>query len=96
MDLVFFNNTVLTWLTAFGIAAAVALALYLIKRMAVHHIGRLAARTETRLDDIAVETLDATRPFVIIVMGVFAASKLLVLPGATLGRRRRPPGMGPS
>ena len=80
MDLVFFNNTTLVWLTALGVAAAVALVLYVTKKVVVHHVGRLAARTETRLDDIAVETLDATRPFVIIVMGLFAGSKLLVLP----------------
>ncbi len=80
MDLVFFNNTTLAWLTALGVAAAVMLALYVTKKVVVHHLRRLAARTETRLDDIAVETLDATRLFVIVVMGLFAGSKLLVLP----------------
>jgi small-conductance mechanosensitive channel len=80
MDLVFFNNTTLAWLTALGVAAAVALVLYITKKVVVHHVRRLAERTETRLDDIAVETLDATRLFVIIVIGLFAGSKLLVLP----------------
>lgn len=80
MDLVFFNNTTLTWLTALGIAVSVALALYLVKRVVVHHLRKFAALTETKLDDIAVETLDATRKFVIVVMGLFAGSKVLVLP----------------
>jgi small-conductance mechanosensitive channel len=72
MDLVFFNNMTLAWLTALGVAAAVALVLYITKKVVVHHVRRLAERTETRLDDIAVETLDATR--------LFAGSKLLALP----------------
>jgi small-conductance mechanosensitive channel len=80
MDLVFFNNTTLTWLTALGITVSVALALYLIKRVVVHHLRKFAALTETKLDDIAVETLDATRKFVIVVMGLFAGSKVLELP----------------
>jgi len=80
MDLVFFNNTVLAWLTALGVAAAVALALYLIKRVVVHHLRRLATLTETRLDDIAVEVLDATRVLVIVIIGLFVGSKLLALP----------------
>jgi small-conductance mechanosensitive channel len=80
MDLVFFNNTTLTWLTALGIAVGAALALYLAKRVVVHHLRKFAALTDTKFDDIAVETLDATRVFVIVVMGLFIGSKVLVLP----------------
>jgi small-conductance mechanosensitive channel len=80
MDLVFFNNTVLTWLIALGVAVAVTLVLYLSKRIVLHHLRRLAALTETKLDDIAVEALDATRMFVIVIVGLFAGSKLLELP----------------
>jgi len=79
MHLVFFNNTTLAWLTALGIAAGVALALYIIKKVVVHHLRILAQRTETRLDDIAVEALDATRVVVIVIMGLFAGSKFLEL-----------------
>lgn len=82
MDLVFFNNTTLAWLTALGIAAGVALALYVVKRLTVHHVRKLAARTETKLDDIAVETLDATRLPVMLFLGLFVGSKLLLLPPA--------------
>ena len=80
MNLVFFNNTTLAWLTALGIAAGVALALYITKRVGVHHMRKLAERTETRLDDIAVEALDGTRLLAIVIMGLFAGSKFLVLP----------------
>ncbi|MFS2216012.1 mechanosensitive ion channel family protein [Telluria sp. Tellsp104] len=80
MNVVFFNNTTLAWLTALGIAAGVALALYIVKRLGVHHMRKLAERTETRLDDIAVEALDGTRLLAIVIMGLFAGSKFLVLP----------------
>jgi small-conductance mechanosensitive channel len=80
MNLVFFNNTTLAWLTALGIAAGVALALYIAKRAGVHHMRKLAERTATRLDDIAVEALDGTRLLAIVIMGLFVGSKFLALP----------------
>jgi small-conductance mechanosensitive channel len=80
MNLVFFNNTVLAWLTALGVAAGVTLALYVIKRVVLHHLRILSQRTETRLDDIAVEALEATRLLVIAIMGLYVGSTLLDLP----------------
>jgi small-conductance mechanosensitive channel len=80
MDVMFFNNSTLTWLTALGIAVGVALALYVIKAVVVHHLRRIAERTETKLDDIAVAALDATKKFVIVIMGLFAGSRVLELP----------------
>jgi len=80
MNVVFFDNTTLAWLTALGIATGVALALYIVKKLGVHHMRKLAERTETRLDDIAVEALDGTRLLAIVIMGLFAGSKFLVLP----------------
>ena len=82
MQLVFFGNTVLAWLTALGIAAGVTLALYVVKKVVVHHLRILAARTETRLDDIAVEALEATRLTVMAIMGLYVGSTFLALPPA--------------
>jgi small-conductance mechanosensitive channel len=79
MDVIFFNNSTLTWLTALGIAVGVALALYVTKAVVVHHLRRIAERTETKLDDIAVAALDATKKFVIVIMGLFAGSRVLAL-----------------
>lgn len=80
MQLVFFNNTVLAWLTALGIAVGVTLALVVIKKVVVHHLRILSERTATRLDDIAVEALEATRLLVMAVMGLYAGSTFLDLP----------------
>ena len=80
MDVMFFNNSTLTWLTALGIAIGVALALYVTKAVVAHHLRRLAERTETKLDDIAVAALDATKPMVLAIMGLYAGSRVLALP----------------
>jgi small-conductance mechanosensitive channel len=83
MQLVFLNNTVLAWLTALGIAVGVTLALYVVKRVVVHHLRILAERTETKLDDIAVEALEATRKLVIAIMGLYAGYTFLDMPAST-------------
>jgi len=89
MQVVFFQNTVLAWLTALGIAAGVTLALYVIKKVVVHHLRILSARTETRLDDIAVEALEATRLLTMAIMGLYAGSTFLELaPAVDLFARR--------
>jgi len=82
MDAVFLNNTVLTWLTALGVALGTMLALHLVKKVLVHRLGILAERTETRLDDVAVAALKATKRTVILVMGLYAGSTILALPPA--------------
>jgi small-conductance mechanosensitive channel len=82
MNFVVFNNTTAAWLTAVGIALGVTLALYLTKKLVIHHLRRLAERTETKLDDIAVDALQATRLLPIAVIGLFFGSKVLALPPA--------------
>jgi small-conductance mechanosensitive channel len=82
MDVMFFNNSTLAWLTALGIAVGVTLALYVSKAVVVHHLRRLAERTETRLDDVAVAALDATRPMVLVILGLYAGSRVLALPAS--------------
>jgi small-conductance mechanosensitive channel len=80
MDVVFLNNTVAEWLSALGVALAVALALYLVKHVVVRRLAVIAARTTTRLDDIAVAALDSTKKLVMLVMGLYAGSLMLALP----------------
>jgi small-conductance mechanosensitive channel len=82
MDVMFFNNSTLAWLTALGIAVGVTLALYVSKAVVTHHLRRLAERTETRLDDVAVAALDATRPMVLVILGLYAGSRVLALPAS--------------
>lgn len=49
------------WLMALAIAAAVLLVLALVKQIVLSRVGRVAARTETRVDDFFVEMVRRTR-----------------------------------
>jgi len=80
MNVVFLNNTAGQWLSALGVAIAVALALFLVKHVVVRRLAVIAARTTTRLDDIAVAALESTRLLVMLIMGLYAGSLMLALP----------------
>jgi small-conductance mechanosensitive channel len=80
MEYVFFGNSVTKWLSALGVALAVTLTLWLVKHVVVRRLGVIAARTATRLDDVAVAALESTKKFVMLVMGLYAGSLMLALP----------------
>lgn len=79
MGFVFLNNTTGRWLAALGVAVAVTLALELIKKLVVRHVGVIAARTETKLDDIAVAALESTKFLVLAILGLYAGTAMLDL-----------------
>jgi small-conductance mechanosensitive channel len=80
MNFVFLNNTTTQWLAALGVALAVTVALVVIKNVAVHRLGIIAARTTTRLDDVAVAAIDSTRLLVQLIFGLYAGAAMLALP----------------
>ena len=79
MNLTFLGNTTLEWLAAAGVALAVMLALYGAKALVVRRLGAIAARTNTRYDDIVVAALASTRMPVMLVIGLYAGSTMLEL-----------------
>jgi small-conductance mechanosensitive channel len=79
MGYVVLNNTTGHWLAALGVAVAVTLALELLKSLVVRHLGAIAARTETKLDDIAVAALESTRLLVLAILGLYAGTAMLEL-----------------
>ncbi|TFW27890.1 mechanosensitive ion channel family protein [Massilia horti] len=79
MNLVFYNNTTAEWLIAVGIAVGVTLGLYALKTVLVRRLAIIAARTETKLDDILVAALDATHFYVLAVLGIFFGARYLTL-----------------
>jgi len=79
MDTVFLNNTVAAWLTALALALGVGVVLAIVTRVTVHRLGLLAARTETRLDDVAVAALESTKVVVLAILGIYAGSLMLNL-----------------
>lgn len=75
------ENPLQHWLIAVGIAAGLWMLLGLIKRLLIRRIGRVAASTETGLDDLLVELLKATKGWFMLIAGLFAGSLYLSLPG---------------
>jgi small-conductance mechanosensitive channel len=68
------------WATALATAAAVFLALVLVRRIGVRHLTTLAARTTNRIDDLALALLQGTRRYFLAAVALWPAAGLLPLP----------------
>jgi small-conductance mechanosensitive channel len=79
MAYILFGNDLASWLVAAGIAATVAAVLYLVNATVLHRLRRIAVRTETFLDDVAVSVLAATTRLFMAMMGLYAGSQWLTL-----------------
>ncbi len=74
------GNPMRAWVAA-GIVFAVAfLALRLLKWLIARHLGRLAQKTATRVDDLVIDLLGCTRSWVLAVIALLAASLFLKVP----------------
>ena len=80
MDYTILGNTTADWLVALVTALAVAVGLDALKSILVRRLAILAARTETKLDDIAVAALRSTRIVALAIVGISAGASLLLLP----------------
>ena len=83
MDLLertFYGNPLSQWLIAAAIAAGVAIGLRLFKAIVLTRVQTITARTRTRIDDIVVRTLDHTRWFFYVGLGLYLGSLPLRLP----------------
>ncbi|TAH36915.1 MAG: mechanosensitive ion channel family protein [Planctomycetota bacterium] len=83
LDRVYLGNTVTRWIVAAGVFLVVLLALLLIKSVIVSRIKKWAQHTQTQLDDLAVQLIEKTRGFFLVLMAAFVASHSLALPGDT-------------
>lgn len=75
-----YSNPLLDWLVALGIAAGVAVLLLLLRRTVPSWFAAWARRTETRVDDIVVEVLAATKPVFLLVVALYLGAQYLALP----------------
>ena len=78
-DREFLSNSLKAWLTAGVTAAFIAAASLLLRRLLVSRLGRMAARTPTSFDDMAVELIRDTRAWVIVVLAIAGALTQLEL-----------------
>jgi small-conductance mechanosensitive channel len=75
-----YGNTVLDWLTALGVVVATVLLLYLAKRIILSRLTAWSKKTETRLDDFAVDILAGTRFLLLFIIALYFGSQYLELP----------------
>ena len=76
----YYGNTVLDWLAALGVVVATALLLYLAKRIILSRLTVWSKKTETRLDDFAVDILAGTRFLFLLIIAFYFGSQYLELP----------------
>ena len=79
MEYIILGNTTAEWLVALVTALAVAVGLDALKSILVRRLSILAARTETKFDDIAVAALRSTRFVALALVGLYAGASLLTL-----------------
>lgn len=73
----YWSNTPLEWIVAGVLAVGVALGARIAKGFLVNRLRKLAARSETRADDIVVDTLDATRGLFYLAVGAYVGTLAL-------------------
>lgn len=79
------QNSVGDWLLALTIAVLGGIAASLVLRVATRLVGRVAARTQNRVDDVALAMLAATRRVFVVGAPVLAAAAILRLPDGARG-----------
>ncbi|GAB3368249.1 mechanosensitive ion channel family protein [Massilia agri] len=84
MQYTLWNNDLLAWSIAAGIAIATCILLYAVRKVLVRRISAFAAHTATWLDDLAGRVLAATHPLFMLAIGIYAGSHWLALPAKTV------------
>lgn len=74
-----YGNTVEAWLIALVAGLLAIGAVQFVRTLLARRLQALTARTTNELDDIAVDTLRATRGWFLLLVGVWAASLVVVL-----------------
>ena len=72
--------TVMQWLTAAATLAIVFAGLAALRHLLVRHLSRLAARSTTQVDDLAVEIIRRTRMYFLLMLAVYAATRVVPVP----------------
>src|SRR3954469_10498043 len=84
LQLRFYHNAIGAWVAAGATFIGVAAVLFILRGVPARRLARLAARTETRLDDVAVDLLRSTRLYFVIIVALAASAIALELPAPAL------------
>lgn len=79
MQIVYMGSTLQNWLISFCILLIVFALLITIKKLVIRKLSKLAAATETQIDDLLVETLKKTKFFFLLVASAYLASYAITL-----------------
>lgn len=83
LDQVFLGNALTRWIVATAIFLVVFVALRLLKGFVISRIKKWAAKTETQLDDLAIQLVEKTKGFFLVLVAAFAATHSLVFSSRT-------------
>jgi small-conductance mechanosensitive channel len=73
------GNTLESWVTAFGVSAAMFVVLVTVRNLLVRYLGAIARRTATTVDDLAVSLLGSTSWVVIAAAALVVGKEFLTL-----------------
>jgi small-conductance mechanosensitive channel len=80
LDRVYYHNTVRTWLIGIAVMAGVIVVLATLRRIFLGRLERLAAKTRTHADDLAVDLVRRTKPAFRLYLAMLAGSLVLDFP----------------
>lgn len=85
LDHMLVRNPLSDWLVAVGVAVAILLFAWLLQRLMVRRLSRIAERTATKLDDALVDAARSTKLWLLFFIAVYLGSQYLDLGKKTEG-----------
>jgi len=80
----YFENTVEQWLIALGVAIVLTIALFLLNRLLIKNLKKLAEKTTTDLDNLFADLLAKTNLFLLLLISLYIGSLYLNLNETTI------------
>ncbi|MEW6363599.1 MAG: mechanosensitive ion channel family protein [Acidobacteriota bacterium] len=80
VDILFNGNRTIDCAVALGVAVGFMSLLFLFKRLVVHQLAAHARKTQTRVDDILMDVLGRTRPWLLLPLALHIGAQALALP----------------
>lgn len=77
LDYRVYDNSLFSWAVFLGLTIGCLVVLGLLKKVLISRLGVWAQKTETDLDDFAIELLSKTKGFFFVVVSIYAASHYL-------------------